>query len=144
MTGTPIRLRLMDAQISDPSDPTEPDEDADTGGLTGLVADVRQLAADARALAEAELAYQASRARVAGAAARNMALFGLAAFVLAFFALGALTVGLLLALTPMVTAWGAMAIVVGVLMLAALSCVMAVMGTLKRLRAAISDRRSEQ
>lgn len=128
----------MDAQTAPPALATGAEEDADTGGLTGLVADVRQLAADAKTLAEAELAYQASRAKVAGSAARNMALFGVAAFVLAFFALGALTVGLLLALTPLVTAWGATAIVVGLLALGALACVMAVMATLKRLRAAIS------
>ena len=106
------------------------DEMDKPGGIAGLVADVRALAADAKNLAEAELAYQTSRARVAGAAARNMAIYGVAAFVLAFFALGALTVGLLLALTPLVTAWGATAIVVGVLALAAFGCVMAITRTL--------------
>lgn len=133
----------MDAPNSAPATATEAGDEADTGGLAGLVADVRQLAADARALAEAELAYQTSRAKLAGAAARNMALFGVGAFVLGFFALGALTVGLLLALTPLVTAWGATAIVVGGLALAALVCVMAVMNTLRRLRAAMSGSNPE-
>jgi hypothetical protein len=93
---------------------------SDPGGISALVSEVRQLAADAKTLAEAELAYQSSRARLAGSAAKGVALHGLVAFVLAVFALVALVVGLLLALTPLVTAWGATAIVAGGLGLLAL------------------------
>jgi hypothetical protein len=106
-------------------------------GIAALVGDVRQLAADAKNLAEAELAFQVSRARVAGEAARNIAIYGLVAAVLAFFALSALTVGLLLALTPLVTAWGATAIVVGGLVLAAMACVMAAAARVRRLLRAL-------
>lgn len=112
--------------------------DAPPGGISALVADIRQLATDARTLAEAELAYQTSRAKVAGEAARNVAICGVAAFVLVFFALGALTVGLLLALTPLVTAWGATAIVVGVLVLGAFACVAAAARRIRRLRALLA------
>jgi len=89
------------------------------GAFTGLAGDVCQLASDARTVLEAELAYQSSRARVIASAGRMVALYGIAAFVLIVFALVALVVGLLLALTPLVTAWGATAIVAGVLVLLA-------------------------
>ena len=112
---------------------------APAGGLSALVGDLRQLAGDAKNLAEAELAYQASRAKVAGEAARNVAIFGVVAFVLAFFALGALTVGLLLALTPLVTAWGATAIVAGALVLGAFSCLLAANRRISRLRQVLGD-----
>lgn len=129
----------MDAPLNDPALAAEEEDTAPpASGISALIGDVRQLAADARNLAEAELAYQTSRAKVAGEAARNIAVFGVVAFVLAFFALGALTVGLLLALTPLVTAWGATAIVVGALLIGAFLCLNAVNSRVKRLRAALS------
>lgn len=116
---------------------TEAEPPPPAGGISSLVNDLRQLAGDARTLAEAELAYQTSRAKVAGEAARNIAIYGVVAFVLAFFALGALTVGLLLALTPLVTAWGATAIVVGLLALGAFTCLVAASRRVSRLRRAL-------
>lgn len=129
----------MDAPLHGPAPAAEDEAIASPPppGISGLVGDIRLLAADAKNLAEAELAYQTSRAKVAGEAARNIALFGVVAFVLAFFALGALTVGLLLALTPLVTAWGATAIVVGALLIGAFLCLNAVNGRVKRLRQAL-------
>lgn len=94
------------------------------GGISALVSDIRQLVADGRTLAEAELAYQSSRARLAGSAAKSVAFYGVAAFVLAVFGLVALVVGLLIALAPLVTAWGATAIVAGGLFLLAALCTM--------------------
>lgn len=107
-------------------------------GIGGLFADVRRLADDAKTLAEAELAYQASRAAVAGGAAKAIAIYCAAAAALAVFALGALTVGLLLALTPLVTAWGATAIVAGGLALAGLLCVKAAGRRWQRAKAAMA------
>ena len=127
MDATPHQSALAEDEAAPPP-----------SGISGLIGDVRQLAADAKNLAEAELAYQTSRAKVAGEAARNIAVFGVVAFVLAFFALGALTVGLLLALTPLVTAWGATAIVVGALLIGAFVCLNAVNSRVKRLRSALS------
>jgi hypothetical protein len=136
----------MDAPLHDPV-PAAADEaiaSPPAPGISGLVGDIRQLAADAKNLAEAELAYQTSRAKVAGEAARNIALFGVVAFVLAFFALGALTVGLLLALTPLVTAWGATAIVVGALLIGAFLCLNAVNARVKRLRQSLGGSAENQ
>ena len=84
-----------------------------------LVDDVRDLIDDGRTLVEAELAFQKSRAAYAGIGLKSIAALGGLAAVLGIFALFALVVGLLLALTPLVTAWGATAIVVIVLGLAA-------------------------
>ena len=86
-----------------------------------LVEDVRQLIEDGRTLAEAELAYQKSRAAVAGDGVKGAAAYGGLAIALVLFALVALTVGLLIALTPWLTALGATAAVtLGLLLVAGL------------------------
>jgi hypothetical protein len=101
--------------------------------------DLRQLAEDARALAQAELAFQKSRAAYAGGQAKWIAILGALAAVLVFFALMALTVGLVIALTPTLTAWGATAAVfVGLLIVAGL-CALLAAGHWKRLAAMFSD-----
>ncbi|MES2493298.1 MAG: phage holin family protein [Pseudomonadota bacterium] len=78
---------------------------------------------DGKTLASAEIAYQTMRATVAATAAKSIIGYGAIAAVLGLFAMVALTVGLLLALTPLVTAWGATAIVVGGYALIAFLCV---------------------
>ncbi|MCB2061821.1 MAG: phage holin family protein [Novosphingobium sp.] len=108
-----------------------------------LPEDLRQLAEDARALAEAEFAYQKSRAAFAGQETKRIATLGLLAAVLAFFALMALTFGLVLALTPPLTAWGATAVVVGGLfLLSALSGLLAA-GRWRRMTVTLSDKGPE-
>jgi hypothetical protein len=104
-----------------------------------LEEDLRRLAEDARVLAIAEVAYQKSRAAYAGQQAKSITLLGLLAGVLVFFALMALTVGLVIALTPLITAWGATAVVFGGLLIAAGICAMMALGTWKRMMTALSD-----
>ncbi len=87
-----------------------------------LVDDVRQLIDDGRTLAEAELAYQKSRAAVAGDGVKGAAAYGGLAIALVLFALVALTVGLVIGLTPLLTALGATAVVTLGLLLAAGLC----------------------
>ena len=89
---------------------------------TALGDDARAVIEDARALVEAELAYHKTRAGLAGRGAGRIAALGLAVVALLFFALMAVVVGLLLALTPRWGAWGAMAAVVGGILLLALLC----------------------
>lgn len=92
-----------------------------------LVADVRQLVEDGRTLVEAEIAFQKSRAMVAGEAAKGVAGWGALALALVFFALMALVLGLVLALVPALGALGATAaVVVGLLAMGFLSGVVAV------------------
>lgn len=124
-------------------EPDEPAAAARDDGISSVISDVRQLAAEAKTFAEAELAFQTSRAQFAGAAAGRIALYGLVALVLAVFALGALVVGLLMALAPLVTAWGATGIVAGGLALAALLFVILALAKWKRAKAAIAERGRE-
>ncbi|MBN8483495.1 MAG: phage holin family protein [Sphingomonadales bacterium] len=92
-----------------------------------LVDDVRQLVDDGRTLLEAELAYQKSRALVAGEAAKAVAGWGALALALLFFALMALVLGLVLALTPKLGALAATGVVVaGLVVLGAISGITAV------------------
>lgn len=106
-----------------------------------LAEDVQQLIRDARALAEAEFAFQKTRAAYAGAEAKGIALLGVVAVVLVFFAVMALVVGAVIALGPVLTAWGAMAGVTLALLTIAGICALAAKVRLKRLKNAISDKK---
>jgi len=104
-----------------------------------LADDLRQLAEDGKAYAEAELAYQKSRAVVAGQGAKVIAIFGALAAALVFFALMALTLGLVLALTPLIGPWGAMgASFAGLLILAGI-CAMIASSRLKRMKRLLGE-----
>jgi hypothetical protein len=122
-----------------PESPASPNAAASDPADRSLADDLRRLSEDARALARAELAYQKSRAAFAGQEAKRIALLGLLAGVLTFFALMALTLGLVLALTPLLTAWGATAAVVGGLLVIAALCALVAFGRWRRMMAALSD-----
>jgi hypothetical protein len=106
-----------------------------------LAEDLQQLARDARALAEAEFAFQKTRAAYAGAQAKGIALLGGVAAVLVFFAAMALVVGAVIALGPVLTAWGAMAAVTLGLLAIAGFCLLAAKVRVRRLMNAIADKR---
>ena len=91
-------------------------ESSDTT-LSGLRDDVTALVEDARNYAEAELAFQKTRAALAGKHGARALVLLVLALVLLNLALIALAVGAVIALAPLVTIWGAIAIVVGVLLL---------------------------
>lgn len=115
-------------------------EPASDAAERSLVEDVRQLVEDGRTLLEAELAYQKSRAAVAGASAGGIAGWGALALALVFFALMALVVGLLIALAPLVGGWGATAIVVlGLIAAAAISGAVAARRW-RRMRSLLADK----
>lgn len=116
--------------------PRTAEADASERSLSG---DLRQLAADARELAKAELTYQKSRAAFAGQETKRIAVLGVLAAVLIFFALMALTLGLVLALTPILTAWGATAAVAGGLLVVAMICALTASGRWKRMMSLLSD-----
>jgi Flp pilus assembly protein TadB len=104
-----------------------------------LADDVRSLAEQARTFAQAELAYQKSRASYAGGEARTIAILGATAAGLAFFALIGLVFGLILALAPLLTAWGSTALVCGVLLIGALVCVLRARGRFRQATLIFSD-----
>jgi uncharacterized membrane protein YqjE len=106
------------AQMNDESTQPASAESHDPADRS-LIEDLRLLAGDARTLAEAELAYQKARAGALGSGLGKIAGIGAVAAVLAILALVALVVGLVFALSPILTAWGATGVVtVGLLALA--------------------------
>lgn len=78
--------------------------------------DLHHLAQDARSYAEAEFQFQKSRAAYAASASKSVLLYAVVALVLVFFAAMALVVGLVIALAPLITAWGSTALVTLVLL----------------------------
>lgn len=104
--------------MEQPDPPLVQDTPADAAERS-LVDDVRDLVADGRTLLEAELAYQKSRAALAGRTAKSMAGWIALALSLVFFALMALVMGLLLTLAPLIGGLGATLLVVAVLLIAA-------------------------
>jgi Flp pilus assembly protein TadB len=88
--------------------------------LRSLREDVEALIEDGKTYLETELVYQKTRAAFVAEGAKGTLMFGAVAILLAFLALVGLILGLILALTPLLTAWGASALVVGLLVIAAL------------------------
>lgn len=84
-----------------------------------LIDDVEVLIEDGKTYLEAELNYQKTRALFVGDRAKGVALWALVGFVFAWMALIGLTVGLIIALTPPLSAWGATAVVTIVWLLVA-------------------------
>ena len=101
--------------------------------------DLRGLFDSGLALARAELALQQARAGYAAGRLKSIALLGLLALALVFFALVALTVGLVVGLTPLIGAIGAtLAVFGGLLIVAALSALLAA-SRWKRMTVALSN-----
>ena len=99
-------------------DPADPLLEAEDGReLRSLREDVEALIEDGRTYLETELVYQKSRAAFVADRAKGALIYGAIAALLGFLALIGLTVGLIIALTPYLTAWGASALVVALLLL---------------------------
>lgn len=105
-----------------------------------LIEDIKQLAQDGRTLLDAEIAFQTSRARIVGQGVGVTIGYVAIAAVLAVLALVGLTVGLIIALAPLLTAWGATAAVVGVLLLVAAVLVWLALSRWKRMTRVLSGK----
>ncbi len=101
----------------------EPDAEAQASPATNgdydesLLEEVGALIDDAKLYATAELAFQKTRAGLIGKNAGIAAGAVVVAIILLHISIIALAVGLVMALAPLVTIWGAIAIVVGVMLL---------------------------
>jgi uncharacterized membrane protein YqjE len=84
-----------------------------------LVDDVEALFDDGKTYLQAELAFQKTRAAFVADRAKGAFIYGAVAALFGFLALIGLTVGLIIALSPWLTAWGASALVVFLLAAAA-------------------------
>jgi hypothetical protein len=101
-----------------------------------LFADIESLIDDGRTLISAELAFQKTRIAYTGSRARTVVLCGISAAVLVVFSVFALIVGFIIALAPVLTALGATAVVVGILLFAAAICVTVALGNIQKIRTA--------
>jgi len=90
-----------------------------SAGTRSLADDLEALVEDARIYIDAELSYQKTRAGFVADRVKKTVAFGAVAAFLAVLALIGLTVGLIIALTPLLTAWGATAVVVLAILLVA-------------------------
>jgi len=96
-----------------PLDARYQDSDAAAGPDRSLIDDVEALIDDARTYFDAELSYQKTRASFVFDRLKKTLVYGAGAALLGFVALIGLTVGLIIALTPLITGWGATAVVIG-------------------------------
>ncbi len=110
--GAPADTPFAGGEVPNPDNTATSDASFDS-----LRENITVLVEDARTYAEAELAFQKTRAALAGKVAGRAAVYALLALLLLHLALIALAVGVVIALAPYVTIWGAIAIVVGVLLL---------------------------
>lgn len=92
-------------------------EDGDEGNETFITDDIADLIDSGRTYLEAELAFQKTRASLTASNAGKAMGAVIVALILLHIALIALAVGAVLALQPLVTIWGAIGIVVGVMLL---------------------------
>lgn len=88
---------------------TEPDEGS---GDRSLIGDIQGLIEDGKTYLEAELGFQKTRAAYVADRAKAAVVFGAVSVLLGFLALIGVTMGLIIALTPLITAWGACGLVV--------------------------------
>ena len=108
------------AGVSDPSPPESPNPPAsEAGPVRSLLSDIEALIDDAQTWFDAEIGYQKSRVGFLANRAKSLVVLFAGALIFGVMALFALVVGLLLALTPLITAWGATAVVVGALLIGA-------------------------
>ena len=98
--------------------------------------DLTALIDDGLTFLEAELNFQKTRLSFVLDCIKKAAVFGIVGIFLAILAAIGLTVGLIMCLTPYITAWGATAVVVGGLLALAYYCVTHVITKVKAISAA--------
>lgn len=124
----------------DDFDEHESDE-ADYG--PSLADDTLALFEDAKTYAEAEVAFQKSRASYTANRLKGAIAFGLGAFGVLHLALIALTVGAVIALAPIIGPWAATAIVTVALVILGIVFLMALKIRIDDIRSAFSDKPDE-
>ncbi|ABC63237.1 phage holin family protein [Erythrobacter litoralis] len=116
MLDDPARQAQSDPLEHLPEPETPATGPADDAPYASLAEDVTALYEDGKTYVEAELAYQKSRLRFAGHSAKRGFAYSLGALAFLHLALVGLVVGLIIALAPMLTAFGSVAVVFGVLL----------------------------
>lgn len=131
--------QLEEAEYVPPPPLDEPPYDNVADEQASLFDDVEALVDDARTYFDAEVSYQKTRfAFVASCLKKGIAFIAIAAFVATLATIG-LTVGLIIALTPLITAWGATAVVVLVYLLLAYVLIRQAIGAFRNMASAIRE-----
>ncbi len=115
-------------------------EDAPYAGGS-LSDDIIALIDDGKTYVDAEIAFQKSRLVFAADRGKSGAFYGICAFAVLHLALVALVIGAILALSPILTPWGATAVVVGLLMLAGIFFGMKAKARFERMAEAYAETR---
>ncbi|WP_338445833.1 phage holin family protein [Pelagerythrobacter marensis] len=102
--------------LPDGQDGEERPADAEAPAGVSLTEDILALLEDGKTYLEAEKAFQKSRAAFVADKGKRGVVRGLAAFAMIHLALIGMVVGLVIALSPLLTVWGAIAAVTGVLL----------------------------
>lgn len=111
----------------------------DSPPSASLLDDVFALVDDGKTYFEAEVAYQKTRIAYTAGETKSAALLVLAAFAFIHLALIALVVGAVIALTPALTALGATAVVVAVLLVATIIVLMLARRRARNISRAFAD-----
>lgn len=120
-------------------DEYEPSDEDDLDHGPSLTDDILAIIEDGKTYAEAEVAYQKSRAGFAANRAAGAIAFGLGAFGVFHLALIAATVGIVIALVPIVGPWIATAIVTFTLIVTGLILLRLLRGRIDEIRSAFED-----
>jgi hypothetical protein len=126
-----------------PDEHEVPDQEGGEGQHFSLTDDVLALLEDGKTYAEAELRFQKSRAGFIGNRAKGALAYLLAAFGVFHLALIAATVGIVLALVPIMGPWGATAIVTLALIVAGFVLLHLLKGRLDDIRDAFDEENGE-
>lgn len=134
------RAEEFDGPLDLPDEHEPPDPQEDGGQPFSLTDSLVALLEDGKTYAEAEMRFQKSRAGFIGNRLKGAIAFGLGAFGVLHLALIAATVGLVIALVPIVGAWAATAIVTLTLIVAGVLMLRALKGRLDDIRDAFDEK----
>lgn len=118
---------------------TAPDASDEAERPRSIIGDLVDLIEDGRTFLNAELSFQKTRIAYVGGRGQAAAIAALAATVFLVFGLFAMVVGFIIALAPLITAWGATAVVAGVLFILAALCAMSARRNVRRARNAFTE-----
>lgn len=115
-------------------------EELENPGQRSLLGDIGDLFEDGRTYIEAELAFQKTRGAYAAGQAKSALIYAVIAIGLVFFAMLGITVGLIIALAPIITIWGSTALVSGVMLIGAAIALSKVIGHARALSRAFKNK----
>jgi hypothetical protein len=129
----------LPSDLPDDFEPERASTEEPASSEASLMEDLDALFSDGKTYLQAEVTYQKSRAGYAANRLKWTAIYGAAAFGLLHLALIALTVGVVIALTPLTGPWIATAIVVVLLLAGTLLFVVKLRKKLNDIRTVFED-----